>query len=431
MVERAEGAGRADAVAVRGASRSRVAAVLRVLIALGAAAAPAIARAEGVLDRKHPEYDPLGVPAGGFLLFPSLDLSTGYTDNLFSVENGGAGDFLFTVEPSATLQSNWNNHELALTAAGSLVRTADHATENTNAWRLAAQGRIDARRDITISLSGGVGRQAEPRSNSTGKVPTRLPTFYTQDNLAGNVVLPLNRLKLTTGISYAREIYEDTETLAGRRLPQSYRDNRVTTWMSRADYLVSPDTAIFFEAAPFTVRYVARLAAETRDHQGVRYLVGFNLAPSRLVEGEFAVGYLSETFLSPLYHPVHAPSYRVNLQWFPTELLTLSLSGNQKTTDSGLIDAPVYESNAGELGADWEFQRDIIVSSRFGYEERDFHGTDRTDRRYSYNSTMTYHLRRGVTFSLKYEHLHQSSRGGDAGPMFTDNVGTFALSLQR
>jgi hypothetical protein len=431
MTEPAERARPASSAGARSGSRRCAVASLWLLIGLSALVCPSHVRAEGVLERKRPEYDPLGVPAGGFLVFPSLSLSAGYTDNLYSVETNPVGDFFFTVAPSATLQSNWNNHALALTAAGSFVRTADHPTENTNTWRLAAKGRIDARRDLTFLLSGSAGHQAEPRNTATGKVPTLLPVYFTQDNLDGNVAKSFNRLKLISGISYERDIYDADETLSGKRFAQDFRNNNLTTWTSRADYLVSPDTAAFFEVAPFAARYEEQAAALTRDHQGVRYLVGLNLSPSRLIEGEIAVGYLSETFRSALYRPVNEPSYRVNLQWYPTELLTLSLKGNENTVDSGLIDAPVYASNYGELGADWEFQRDIIISTRFGYEERDFHGIDRTDRRYSYNNSMDYHLRRGVTVSLKYEHLRQSSNGANAGPIFTGNVGTLEVLLQR
>jgi hypothetical protein len=430
MIEPAETARLACSADVRCGSRARAATGLWLLVGLSALACPPNARAEGVLERSRPEYDPLGVPAGGFLLFPSLNLSASYTDNLYAVPSGAVGDLSFLISPAATLQSNWNNHALALTAAGDFFRSSDHATENTNAWRLDAQGRIDALRDLTISLGATTSHQAEPRNTSTGRVPTLRPTYYAEDNLHGNVVNTFNRLKLSGGISYERDQYDDNETLSGQRFSQNFRNNHVTTWRARVDYMVSPDTSVFFESSPFIARSEDS-AASDRDHQGVRYLVGLNLAPARLIEGELAVGYLSQTFRSASHHPVHEPSYRVNLHWYPTELLTVVAAGSEKTVDSGVIDSPVYQDNLGSLEADWEFKRDIIVSTRFGYEERDFHGTDRTDQRYTYNGLMTYHLRRGVTVSFRYQHLNQYSHGAAAGPTFTENLGTLGLLLQR
>jgi hypothetical protein len=262
-------------------------------------------------------------------------------------------------------------------------------------------------------------------------VPTLRPTYYSQDELHGSIAKTFDRLKLTGGISYERDQYDDNETLSGQKIAQSFRDNHVTTWTARADYLVSPDTAVFFEAAPFTAGYEDNSASAARDRQGVRYLVGLSLAPGRLIEGDVAVGYLSETFQAASHHPVHEPNYRANLHWYPSELLTISIDGSQKTVDSGVIDSPAYQDNLGSIEADWEFKRDIILSTRLGYEERDFHGTDRTDRRYTTGSLIDYHVRRGVTVSFRYQHLNQYSHGANAGPTFTEDLGTFGLLLQR
>ena len=37
----------------------------------------------GVLDRLRPAYDAKGIPIGGFRLFPQLEVSSAYDDNVY------------------------------------------------------------------------------------------------------------------------------------------------------------------------------------------------------------------------------------------------------------------------------------------------------------------------------------------------------------
>ena len=43
---------------------------------------------ETVVTRERPELDPLGMHAGGFLIFPALALEELYEDNIFAVNTG-------------------------------------------------------------------------------------------------------------------------------------------------------------------------------------------------------------------------------------------------------------------------------------------------------------------------------------------------------
>ncbi len=40
-----------------------------------------------VTDRARPEYNAIGIPAGGFTILPNVDISPGFTDNVYSRQN--------------------------------------------------------------------------------------------------------------------------------------------------------------------------------------------------------------------------------------------------------------------------------------------------------------------------------------------------------
>ncbi|MCI0430482.1 MAG: outer membrane beta-barrel protein, partial [Rhodospirillales bacterium] len=41
-------------------------------------------RAQSVFERPRPDYDPLGIRAGGFLIYPQVELGEAYNDNIFA-----------------------------------------------------------------------------------------------------------------------------------------------------------------------------------------------------------------------------------------------------------------------------------------------------------------------------------------------------------
>lgn len=85
------------------------------------------AKQDAILSRPRPEYDEIGLEAGGlffdiehlgrgqplesFLLFPQVDIGLTFDDNIFATRNGRVADFIGSVKPSLSLRSNWDNHE--------------------------------------------------------------------------------------------------------------------------------------------------------------------------------------------------------------------------------------------------------------------------------------------------------------------------------
>src|SRR5687767_8498047 len=62
------------------------------------------------------DYQALGVPLGGFLLFPSLALTTTFDDNIRRTPTNTLADVFFSFRPNVVLRSQWSQHALNLTA---------------------------------------------------------------------------------------------------------------------------------------------------------------------------------------------------------------------------------------------------------------------------------------------------------------------------
>ncbi|MGD1935559.1 MAG: outer membrane beta-barrel protein, partial [Candidatus Phaeomarinobacter sp.] len=93
--------------------------LLRTGIAVGlgcvlatAAAAQDAQRGVGVADRERPEYDPVGIRAGGFIIYPATTASVEFTDNLFNAPTNEEDDTVFAISPELLVETQWSRHAL-------------------------------------------------------------------------------------------------------------------------------------------------------------------------------------------------------------------------------------------------------------------------------------------------------------------------------
>src|SRR5258708_24184918 len=86
--------------------------LLCALFAGAALAQDEVQRGDTVTTRPRPDYDPLGIRLGSFLLFPQFGLQESFDSNIFATQNAAKGDFITSLDPSLDLRSNWNNHAL-------------------------------------------------------------------------------------------------------------------------------------------------------------------------------------------------------------------------------------------------------------------------------------------------------------------------------
>ena len=104
-----------------------------------------------VQNRARPDYDPLGIRAGSFLIFPQLTLGGTYDDNAFATKNDTKSDFGAVVSPAVNVNSNWTRNALNFAAGATGVAWADNQQNDYLDGYASADGRLDVRRDDIAS----------------------------------------------------------------------------------------------------------------------------------------------------------------------------------------------------------------------------------------------------------------------------------------
>jgi len=398
-----------------------------------AAASSAFSRQRNVSvrERPRPDYEALGTHLGGFILFPKLTGEVLSDDNIFAQPTGEKSDTIFSIRPSLQLQSQWSRHSLQLSADLNRSEYADFKSESSTAYSATAAGQYDVDRFAYLKLEVGHARRIEGRSEIEAAGTSSKPIRYDVDHVTLNGSKQFNRLRLVASADLTTYDYRDAVSNAGLPIDQDFRDDDISTYSLRADYAISPDTFVFVKATynqhSFDVGFPT--IPVNRDSDGYELTAGADFDLTNLMRGQIEVGYLKQTYDAAQFGSFSGAQVRGKVEYFPTQLTTVTLLASRNVQDSGIAGAAGYLSSAAGLQVDHELLRNVILTARGDYERATYRGITRKDDRYNVSLGGTYLVNRNIGLSLTYNYLNQSSSGASAGFEFDDNrfIGTITL----
>lgn len=404
-------------------------------LAIGALATPAFAQGAysrdnnvSVQQRANDEHAPLGIGLGGFLLFPQLDLGVEQNDNIFAATTNETDDTIFTAGASARLASQWSNHALNFFGGVQSRTFSDNGDDDTVDWRIRADGRIDILQDTRLHLGASTGSSTESRFASNAAPNVLEPIEYDFDEVDGELVRDVNRIRASLGFRYGQYDYKDGTFIGGGAFDQDDRDYDLRDVTGRLDYAISPDTAIFGSVTHRERDYDIDAPVD-RDSEGMRYLVGANFDLTSVVRGEVAVGYSETSYDSPLLADVDGVSGFGQIEWFVTQITTLTGTASRDTVESGISGAASIERTTYGVRADHELRRDLILTGGYTLDQDDYQSSVRDDDFSRFNVGLDWYMNRFVKVGASYERYERESTVPNTD--FTANVFALRASLRR
>ena len=385
-----------------------------------------------VRDRDHPEYDPLGVTLGAFRAYPKVATSVTYDDNIYAV-NAKTGDFIFDIHPSLDIRSLWSRNDLRLSIDYDADRYAAHGAQDTDSYSGNLAGRLDVDRDSSIAATLSAAREIQPRISQNSIAGVLKPIGYDliQGDLNGFHVF--DRLKTSARLDVSRYSYDNITDQTGAPVQEDYQDHDEVVGTARADYAVSPATAVFVESSAndHTYRLRPPLTPFRRDSHGYDLLAGVDFSATHLIGGTIGVGYQSQHYDDPQFDGVSGLALRGTLRWYATPLITVTAEGNRTFQDSGLPNVAAARFTEESLAADYELLRNLILGARLDHQIYEYPGISGRDDRKGATLDGTYWLNRDVGVMLAYNYVRQRSIGANAGLSFSDNRVAFTVTLRR
>ena len=348
-------------------------------------------------------FEPLGIRAGAFLIYPSLTAAGTYDDNIFATKNNTEDDFIFTLRPEVRAQSQWSRHSLAATGYGEFGFYADEDDSNYQDFGTALDGRLDVTRDSATFGRLSVDRRSEDRESADDFGNEDVTQFWDTEarvrhrhSFARFFVQPS---------AFARRLaFEDAGDVSN-----ADRDRNIYGGGFRAGVTVSPAINVFGEVNADVVRYDD--AGDFNDSNGYDARAGVEVDISRLVIGEASLGYAYRQ--NDNFENEGGLAGDVGITWNPTQLTSVDL-----TASAGFDETTVTfegDRSSGNLAArvgvavNHELRRNIRLNANAGYDRDDFQGTSRVDDTFRLGAGVSYLLNRNLSLDASYRFDTRSS----------------------
>jgi hypothetical protein len=377
----------------------------------------------GVTARPRPDYDALGIRAGGFLIYPSTSINGQYNDNIFATNENEEDDFIFTFSPQIAVRSNFPRHSLDFTVQSDVGQYVDHTDENFWDYGAEVGGRLDITRSNRLTAAARFGREHEERDDpeDPGADVTQEPVEYYVFGGDLGFEQDFNRFNVGLLGTFDRRDYNEEDP----DLDEDERDRNLYGARLRTGYFISPRINAFLQGG---YRREQRDASNRsgRDNDVYTGAVGTAIDFTGLLFGEAFVGWSLQEFDDSQFDSENGLTYGVGLTWNPTQLTSLRLDGAGGFTPSDVGSSNL--SNRIALRVDHELLRNVLIGGQVSYRRDDFQDADRTDNRFDVGPDITYLLNRYLSVGAGYTFTKRDS--DDSDREFTRNLFTLRLNAQ-
>jgi hypothetical protein len=377
-------------------------------------------------------YAALGIRAGSFLLFPSLDLNGAYSTNPERVPGGATPSPYIVAAPELRVQSDWERHSLTADISGSWTQyTANDLLPSLNTPYMNSKidGRVDVSRDtqINLQLRGIIGTD-NPGSPNNSAGLAQLPVNFDTGETVG-ITQQFNRLTMTFKGTFDRATYDPSLLTNGTLSSNADRNFDQYAGIGRIGYELDPGFKPYVEFEGDERVHDEQFDRNglQRDSVGISGKAGVAVNLFGSLTGEMAVGYVNRVYRDPTLPNVGGVIEDGALIWQPDGLNTAKLSATSQVYET------VLDNASGELSRDLTFEFDhafrtwLIGVAKAGYGSDIYPGSGGfSDNRWFASVGIVYKLTREMQLRAEIRQDWQVA----TNPTFTFNATSFLLGMR-
>ncbi len=385
-------------------TRSALLALMAISVG-GAASGQDLGRGQGVADRARPEFDAVGIRLGSFMLYPALELGVGYDSNVLAEDKNREDSAIFPMALPVVVESDWTRHSLVGGVTPSYRFHTGVPSEDYWEIDVFGNGRLDVLESAELTSSISFEHLVEPRGAIDAVQVFDEPTQYNKFDVTGTWAQRFNRVSGSISGGFTRLNFDDSKLKAGGTFDQDFRDRDIAQGRAQVGYSFAKGQSAFVRGSVNHRNY--RPASQVsppfdRDSLGWEIVAGWASELTDLVTGEVYVGYVDQSYDSAAFTDVGAVTFGVDLEWYATELVTVSAMAARDVTDSTTPGIGGILLTTAALGADYELLRNVLLNCEVFYEHGTFEGGPRVDDKIRATVGGTYLLSRNLHVDLGY-----------------------------
>ncbi len=227
-----------------------------------------------VASRERSDFDPPGLRAGDFLLYPQWVEGLGYDDNVLGSSEARQGSWLISTRPSLLIGSDWSRDRLGGYIGADDERYLDQPRQSYTNWTASLGGALSVGRDeLTVAVAHFDLHQARTDLDA---LPSDEPVAYSVDDVRLGYTIALDRFSITPSLAFSEYRYAAT-TILGVPASQAYRDRNVLQGAVTTRYEMSPQRDLLLVTRVLGQNYVApQPGVPTLDSTSYQVLAGID-----------------------------------------------------------------------------------------------------------------------------------------------------------
>ena len=343
-------------------------------------------------QRVNDSYRPKGIQAGGFLVLPKIEAGESYNSNIYAIQTGVKGDMITNVSPQIAVRSQFSEHEL------NFLLKLDHDLHQTYTRddRTNFEADVDGRYEFSRESQAGFYTQAylshEDRSSPNtvqGVSPTPTQGVINRADIRGQ----FDRFSLLAEVGADRLTFDNVKTALGTLIPNTDRDRWEFSLRERVAYEMFPGYAAVIQVTENTHVFDQSLdrSGFNRNSSGYRAETGIGVDISKLIRGDFLLGYFQQYYDDSRFKDAGGMSMRAVFNWTPTKDTIVIPAIDRTVTDTTTLNASAFDRSSLTLTVRHEIQRNIIVTGFGGVYYDQLTGVQKqNDITYSARTRLTY-----------------------------------------
>lgn len=356
---------------------------------------------------------------GDFRLQATADVSEYYDTNIFSTRNNTIDDFITTVSPGVSLQSNWDEHGLNVKAGGTVGRHSEYGGEDYEDYYIGTDAFFDI--DKLTKIFGGLQyNHLHESRESPDDVFGNEPTEY--DLIEGHLGArhQWQNTALQIGGTLQDYNYDDVNSDSGL-INNDDRDRGEYEFGARLSRSAKQLGTTFVQGIYNTRDYENAVddSGFNRDSNGWGAGIGSQFSPGKDMSLEMAVGWLLQQYDDPGFSNISTPDADILFSWQVSPATKAGFTLGRKINETTLSGASGYVSTDSKVNLSHYMTKDVVLDVHANYSKNDYKGVARVDDLVGVGFGERYYFMPNFYTEVGYDFLHRDS--DQAGEDFHDN----------
>lgn len=371
---------------------------------------PQLERDDVAGARMEPAFQPRQIRIGPVFAQAGISVVGGYDSNVFN-QPQSRSDAALTFAPTLSLKADLPRHELSFVALGSVRRLARQQSENSEEFGLKGKAQFDLTERQAILASIDYSHEVEPRSSVGSVANAAEPVSFRRFASEIGARLQLGALRLVPQLGYRRADYAPVELADGGAVSQSFRDTRTIQGDLAIEYDFTGLGSGFASASVSDVESTEAPAEQRRDSRSYSVMVGVRGDLSPVLFGEIGAGYQARHYKLPRYRDFEGATFRADVQWYVTPLMTLRLQAGRTFQNSGNPIVAGILSDKVTISAYYDPLRNLRISLSGSCDHNKYREVSTRAERTSARVQAQYLVNRTLSVGAYASFLHQDVRG--------------------